>query len=236
MKKISGIVAIVCLFYVFSASAESGTKAGEDTLKTDPIQDSVKDDNGKASFGRIKITSTQDSINVIVDSVVKGIAPVTIDSLLPGQHTILIRKKGYFIKKLEVAISADSTTELPVTLVRPGGLVIKCDPSPARLYIDEKESGTTPWENFKLKPGDYTIRLEFPYHAAFEKKVTVKEDAFDTVNVVLDFTKAYTDSIAAVKKRADEKKHRVKLFTNVAVFSFFIIFGIVIAGIEISNN
>ena len=189
-----------------------------------------------SGIGKLRIVSTPDSALVEVDSMEKGLTPLAIDSLPIGRHTVLVRKKSYFIKKLIVDVRADSAQDLAVTLVRPGCLVVKSDPSGARVLFDEKESGFTPWENAKIKPGDYRLKLEYPERSSVERRVIVREGACDTVTAQLPYTKAYQDSVALEQKRLGEAKRKIKRTVNMAVFGAFLLFGFVIVLIESSSG
>ncbi|HAJ79250.1 MAG TPA: hypothetical protein DCO75_05720 [Fibrobacteres bacterium] len=239
---------LCCAFSIFSAPQKiipadisSGVQSAKiakpsDTAKAEIKKDTLKRDSVKTGFGRLHIIATPDSAVVVMDSNTRGTAPIIIDSIVPGEHTVLIRKKGYFIKKISFVALADTTQQLSVSLVRPGGLVVKSDPVGARLFLDDKESGATPWENVKLKPGDYKIRLEYLQHETFEKNVSIKDGLCDTMSVTLPYTKTYLDSIAAVKQHKEAAKHKADLITNLAVFGAFLIFGLVIIATEAANN
>jgi hypothetical protein len=239
---------LCCAFSIFSepqkiipADTSSGAQSAKiakpsDTSKAETKTDTLERDRVKTGFGRLHIIATPDSAVVVMDSNTRGTAPIIIDSIVPGEHTVLIRKKGYFIKKISFVAAADTTLQISVNLVRPGGLVVKSDPIGARLFLNDNDSGATPWENVKLKPGDYKVRLEYLQHETFEKNVSVTDGLCDTISVTLPYTKTYLDSIAAVKQHKDAAKHKANLITNLAVFGTFLVFGLVIIAIEAANN
>jgi hypothetical protein len=161
--------------------------------------------------------------------------PARFDSVAPGLHTILVKKKGYFIKKITTTLSPDSLHEIYVILLRPGGLAVKTEPAGATVYIDSKEVGATPYENAKLKPGRYAIRLERPHYQTVEQFANVSEGACDTVDVTMPLLKSYSDSIDAAQKETARKKKKFKRIIDLSVIGAFLIYGIIIFLIEAGN-
>jgi hypothetical protein len=192
-------------------------------------------DTVKTGFARLMIRSQPDSAAIIIDSVEKGLTPARFDSLPPGLHTMLVKKKGYFVKKITTMLSPDSLHDIAVTLVRPGGVAVRTEPPGATLYLDNKETGTTPYENTKLKPGAYTLRLEKTQYQTVEKSINVIEAACDTLSVTLAPSKAYTDSVDNVLKAVAVKKRKFKRTVDFIVIGAFLVFGAVIFLIEAVN-
>ena len=163
-------------------------------------------DTAKAGPGKLHVVSQPDSALVVVDTTSQGLSPFSLDSLSPGPHVILVKKKGYFVKKINISIRPRETEDLTVSLVKPGSVYLKSDPFGARCFFDSKESGKTPCEIAKLKPGDYDVRLEMPNRTAQDRRVTVREGLCDTIMVQMPFTPHYLDSTAAASKAAKEKR------------------------------
>ena len=195
-----------------------------------PAMDSVK---GK--FAKLTIQSQPDSAAIVIDSIEKGLTPARLDSLLPGPHVILIKKKGYFAKKISTTLLPDSTYEISASLVKPGCIVVKSDPAGATLFLDNKKTGTTPYENVKFKPGNYALRLELANHETVERPIIVAETGCDTISIGLQFSKTYADSVDRVKKALTEKKRKFKKTVDYIVGGAFIVFGAVILLIEAGN-
>ncbi len=249
MKNTLRVVSLAYLAFAFSIGAQPqkgippktqnapGAQARPvDTSKKAVKNDSLGRDSVKTRFGTLRIASQPDSASVVLDSGSKGETPVVVDSIPVGQHTVLVKKKGYFVKKITVAVLADTVQDITVTLIRPGCLVVKTDPAAARLFLDGKESGLTPWENAKLKPGDYTLRFEHEQRSTIERRVTVNEGACDTVSVSLPFSKMYLDSVARERQLQDAQKRKSRRTTDFAVFGAFLVFGLAILLIEASSS
>jgi hypothetical protein len=188
----------------------------------------------RTAFGRIAVTSIPEQAEVSVDSVAKGACPVTIDSLQQGMHVLIVRKKGYFGKKITVKVPPDSTVTVAVSLVKPGRLVLKSDPDQARVFLDGKEAGTTPYENATLKPGSHTVRCEKDSYAPFEKQLVVAEGSDDTLSVALSPVREPQQE--AKKAPAPAKKSSFDKVTTAIVAGLFAVFGIILFSIEIEET
>ena len=189
-----------------------------------------------ARTGRITVRSTPDSAEVIVDSIAKGESPLTVDSLQQGIHVLIIRKKGYFGKRVTVKVAPDSTIAVAVSLIKPGRLVLKSEPDSAKVFIDGKESGVTPYDNAVFKPGDHVVRCEKDRFDPFEKQIYIAEGAADTLSIAL---KIKVEKDTVVKKEAAVSKKSRNMFdkvTTAVVAGLFVVFGIVLFSIEIEET
>jgi hypothetical protein len=251
MKKTANIVTMLFVGYSLAVSAEpqnakaainpspaTAAAARPDTVataKTAANQNTSTPPSAVVRFSRLSLRSRPDSASIVIDSLDKGQTPAVIDSLVAGQHTILVKKKGYFVKKVTTTLSPDSLHEITVVLVKPGCMVVKTDPPGAKVLIDNKETGTTPFEYTKFKPGAYTLRLELPQRETIERPVTLAEGESDTISISLPFSKAYRDSVERVQKAAKEKKSKFKKTVDLIAIGAFVVFGAVILLFELGN-
>ncbi len=192
---------------------------------------SVPSDSAAVKFAKVRFLSQPDSATVVVDSIEKGRTPVTLDSLTPGPHTIYIKKKGYFQKKISTTLSPDTVQEINAVLVKPGCIIVTSVPPGATVFLNDKEWGVTPYENAKLKPGSYTLRLELKQRATVERTVVIKEDVCDTLTSDLPLIK----SDSAAKKGWFGQKPLPKKTVDMIVIGIFLVFGIVIFAVEAGN-
>ena len=209
-------------------AAQEKVAAGKDSAAPPAV-------NAEGGFARLILRSQPDSAAIVIDSTDKGWTPATIDSVSPGKHVIFFKKKGYFAKKITATIAPDSLQEISVVLIKLGCLVVKSEPTGALLFIDDKEVGATPYENAKLKPGNYTLRLSLEKHETVERSVTVAETGCDTLSINLPISKAYTDSVDRAKKAAVAKQRKFKKTVDLIAIGTFLVFGTVIFLIEAGN-
>ena len=198
-----------------------------------------KDTVAALHFGRINLTTQPETADVSVDSVFKGNSPLTLDSMVPGGHVLIIKRKGYFGKKVTVEVKADSTLPVDVVLVKPGMFVISSNPTGARVFVDGKESGVTPFENAKIKPGDHVLRLEKEQYVPFEMTIAATEGKTDSLSFSLVALKPQPLAQAAPvtqPKVPTSVKHGLDTTILIVLASIFVVFGIVIFATEAGSK
>jgi PEGA domain. len=241
MKTIAKILVIACVEVLFCLSSMAQTPQKPvvmpaDSAKLAQKKDTLASDTAKAGFGKLHVVSQPDSAQVVVDSILEGIAPLIIDSISAGPHIILVKKKGYFVKKINIVIRARATEELTVSLVKPGSVYVKSEPAGAHCFIDTKEAGITPCEIAKLKPGDYDLGLELVNRTTQNRHISVKESICDTLSINLPFAQAYLDSVAAKEKTERDEKVRKKRIRNYMVAGIFGVFAAAILIMEATDR
>lgn len=192
----------------------------------------VKDSTARPVYSRMSITTEPAQAEVSLDSVAKGESPLTIDSVTRGTHMLIIKKKGYFGKKVSVDVAGDSVVDVTVTLVAPGCLVVTSEPSGAGVFLDGKDLGVTPWENAKLKPGVHALSLHKDGFAAFEKQITVSEGKTDSISIVLQLKPAAKTMGSTAGKSKPVRFDRVAAIVAGCVF---VAFGIGLLAIEMQE-
>jgi hypothetical protein len=94
-------------------SASGLVSAGQDldltiTLAPNPQQPTT---------GGIAITSSPTGGDVFLDNAYRGISPLTIDSISPGMHTVLLQLSGYQDWRSQVQVTAGQTAPVSATLL-----------------------------------------------------------------------------------------------------------------------
>jgi hypothetical protein len=186
------------------------------------------------AFGRITVTSAPAQAEVTVDSVVKGECPLSVDSLQQGTHVLIVKKKGYFGKKITVRVTADSTVTVAVNLVKPGRLILKSEPDQARVFLDGKEAGVTPYDNAAVKPGSHAVRCEKESFVPFEKQLFIAEGAEETLSVALSVKQE--QPVEVKKAPAPANKSKFNTITTAVVAGLFAVFAIILFSIEIEET
>ncbi|NLD99577.1 MAG: PEGA domain-containing protein [Fibrobacter sp.] len=214
---------------VLGASTDSTVqKLSADTNKIVPEKAS---EINQKQLKTIKINSEPSGATVIVDDSTRGISPVILQ-LEPGNHQIVLRKKGFYLKRAEFVVDSLSPEELVLTLQQPGSLLIKSEPAGAEVLIDGQNQGVTPILQKQLKPGNYPIKIQLTDYEPIEKEIELKSGASDTLNFVLKHTASYIDSVTAVTSRKKQFEKRLHLGI---VGGVFLIFGLVLLGMEIKG-
>ena len=145
---------------------------------------------------------------VVLDGRAIGAAPLRVRNLTPGVHVLELSAKGYFARRLSVALEAGNPKELEVALDRlepeapeprdraagprgKGTLKIGSKP-PCRVLVDGRDVGTTP-EMLELAAGRHAVSLVNDTYAIRERiRVTIKPG--ETVKVLRDYSEQLESS------------------------------------------
>lgn len=89
------------------ATATGAIRSGERTEITTTLT---------AERGTLVVNTTPPGANISVDGKESGISPVTLENLVPGNHTVTIVKDGYVTADQQVTIAAGTTYPLSIEL------------------------------------------------------------------------------------------------------------------------
>jgi hypothetical protein len=201
-----------------------------------PAPDSLKADMSSpapALFSFV-VAAEPESVQVLLDDSLKGFAPCSLSGVTPGGHVLTLKKRGCYLKKAEIVVDSASPRELSFVLLKPSFLRVTSSPAGAALSIDGKKEGVTPYENDKVKPGDYSLRVERRDYTPLERSLTVTSGGCDTVHFALEHSKAYTDSVETARRNAE--KLRKDRFVFTAVSALFSLCGILLIIIEANSQ
>jgi serine/threonine-protein kinase len=122
------------------------------------------------------------------------------EDLEPGAYTLRVERPGYLPHEQSLTLRAGERTQLDLALqVDPeavGTVTLQVKPY-ASFFVDGQPMGqpNVVTQQFKLKPGQYSIRA---VHPSFEAKVwsNVKVEPGATLNLAYDFTKGSVGSLS----------------------------------------
>lgn len=230
-----------------SRSENSASQALEKSKTTDSLENtnqtpvessspvdpgaSVKDQH--AATGILRIITEPDSAIIIFDSIPRGKSPFVIDNITPGQHEIIIRKKGYYIKKAMVNVAAGSDNTVTFELLKPLSLTVISEPAEAVVYVDTKKMGTTPFTDKTMKPGTYTIRVAKEGYGEFSQMIAVGEAENDTLEVTLVPGITTQKSVTQKKSDTDKNESRVSKILDRVALGIFVGFSLTILLVEL---
>jgi hypothetical protein len=106
--------------------------------------------------GSIRVTTDPAGAEVLVDGMLHGTSPVTIENLAEGTHALLVRDKSGSVRQT-VRVSADDVLETTVQ-IRPGWLVVF---APVKLEVLEsgRPLGSTEGGRMLVSPGPHSIEV-----------------------------------------------------------------------------
>jgi hypothetical protein len=144
--------------------------------------------------GSLAIQTEPDRLPVVVDGVEKGLSPLTLTDLKPGEHQIAVRASGTTIRRTVKIVAnertvlmlspTDRTASAAATTSAGGWLAVS---APLALTIREagKVIGTTESDRLMLPAGDHALELVND-DVSFATKRTVKIEAGKTAVVRVD--------------------------------------------------
>ena len=107
-------------------------------------------------LGSIRVTTDPPGVEVLVDGVLHGRSPLTIDGLAEGAHTVLVRDGSGLVRRT-VRVRADQVEDATLQ-IRPGWLAVF---APVKVDILEngRPIGSTEGGRVLSAPGPHTIEL-----------------------------------------------------------------------------
>jgi serine/threonine protein kinase len=130
-------------------------------------------------IGRLLVRSSPQGAGVSLDGRSVGTTPLTLRDVAVGTHVLRVTHQGYIAAEQRVRISAAQpaqSIEVELAAARPerpaaqapavapvpkaGSLIVDSRPSGARVLIDGRLVGTTPFLLDEVSVGDHAVRLE----------------------------------------------------------------------------
>jgi len=99
-----------------------------------------------ANFGRVIITSQPQGAKVYLDNAYKGVTPLNLDRVTPGQHHVRLVIAGYQEWSNNVSFSPSRTTTVSADLIPLavyGSISVYCNQGNAKIYLDGSYQRTT---------------------------------------------------------------------------------------------
>jgi serine/threonine-protein kinase len=157
-------------------------------------QSAISNLQSGAPDGRILVRSRPAGARVAVDGKDYGITPAAVRDLARGAHRVKITRDGYVPLERRVVISSSQPVHsMTVALVRmraaapaaaaatagsaaarlSGALAVDSRPAGARIFVDDKEVGTTPMALPSVSVGLHVIRLEHEGYRRWSSSVRI---------------------------------------------------------------
>jgi hypothetical protein len=151
------------------------------------------------SFGRISVASNPAGATIYLDNAIKGLTPLTVESVPNGNHVVVLRLDGYQDSLKNVVVTADTQTlnailiptttpattrttatgtQSPSQTISPqitgsGSLTVITTPPGAQVYVDGGMKGITPATIPGLLPGAHSIVLKMEGYQDLTTSITV---------------------------------------------------------------
>jgi hypothetical protein len=151
------------------------------------------------SFGGISIASNPSGATIYLDNAIKGLTPLTVDSVPNGNHVVVLRLDGYQDSLKNVMVTADTQTlntvliptttpattrttaigtQSPAQTTSPqitgsGSLSVTTTPPGAQVYVDGGMKGISPTTIPGLSPGAHAIVLKMEGYQDLTTSISV---------------------------------------------------------------
>ena len=143
------------------------------TLKLKPIR------------GSVLITSRPVGGKIIMDGKRQGITPLVINDLKPGEYSAQIEHVNRAPRVIKWAITGVRPQKVSVSLESDiGKLILKTNPSKARVYINDKIVGISPLR-IELQEGQHNVKVTLTGFADSKVAVDILRDKQTTKNIDL---------------------------------------------------
>ncbi|MBU4485376.1 MAG: PEGA domain-containing protein, partial [Candidatus Delongbacteria bacterium] len=141
----------------------------------------------KPRFGSLAITSQPERCKIYVDGIFEGYSPLKKEMFLSGSHTVRAESELYHDEIQDFHIADGENKNISLNLKQAFGvLYINSKPEGAKVFIDDKEVGVTPYNNSRISSKIYKIRLEKRFYSDVTKSTEVKDAQKTNVDFVMD--------------------------------------------------
>ncbi|HJL19883.1 MAG TPA: PEGA domain-containing protein [Sandaracinaceae bacterium LLY-WYZ-13_1] len=153
---------------------------------------SVELEEGQPRPGRIMVTADREDAFVILDGLSRGQAPITLERIAPGEHTVRVQAPGAAPYETECTIRFGETCTVEAELrpepievsvtARAGGSLV----DEATLAIGEQVPVALPWEG-TLPPGTHALEIRAPGYETVRRDVELSAgDAPRSLSVAME--------------------------------------------------
>ena len=136
--------------------------------------------------GSLMIISNPSDARIFIEGKKAGRTPEAIAELKSGKYSVEIKLEGYQIWSEDAeVIPGEETIVKAVLQEKPGSIIIKSKPSDAKIFIDGRETGTTPETISDLESGAHIVELKLDGYDVWSESVEVKSSRESYLTAVL---------------------------------------------------
>jgi hypothetical protein len=154
----------------------------------------------KPSGGTLQVLAEPDNVDVYVNGVFSGKAPLKLRGVDLGTHHVAIKWPGHETAEKKVKIEAGKVTTFKVRLKKlatatarralptapgTGNLIVISSVRGASVFLDGAEVGRTPYARANLPAGSHGVRVAASGYQAFDQQILVKSGATKRITAIL---------------------------------------------------
>jgi hypothetical protein len=180
----------------------------------------------------LQISSVPPGAAVLLNDSVLGVTPVTVNSVVPGNYSLVFKMKGYYQKKTEITVAAKDTQRINLELLKPAMVTYLSKPEGVAVTANGKSRGVTPFTDSLVKPGNYLIQGTLDRYEVVLKNVSIANGATDTV--LLELLKP-GEKKKPVQQSSEKEIRPLKRYSGIIGAAAFAIFAFVLLLAERDN-
>ena len=123
-----------------------------------------------AITGSLYVRSTPSGAFINIDGDYKGDTPSLIHNVLIGEHEVTLTLRNYKTERYKVNVREGETENIDGVLSNITQMTINSNPSNAKLIINNKEVGNTPFSE-NMPSGDYDVEISHNKYQTYRQKV-----------------------------------------------------------------
>lgn len=151
----------------------------------------------KPRFGSLEISTLPQKSKIYIDGIFEGYSPYKKEMFLSGNHSIKAESELYHAEIQDFYLADGETKSLVLKLKQAyGELNINSKPDGAKVFIDDKEAGVTPYNNLKMPSKAYKVRVEKRFYSDVTKNAEVKDAQKTDLDFVMDMNVGILNIVA----------------------------------------
>jgi len=145
---------------------------------------------------QLMITSRTPGARITIDNAQPAVASPAIRVVKPGDHEVRVSAPGHAPGRRVVRAVKDRLVVIEMDLAQlPGTIRVLSTVTGAKVYVDGKEAGQTPFEKSGYRPGTHAVMVLHRGRELYKEKLKVEPDKTSLVMADLDWTRQRKGSL-----------------------------------------
>jgi hypothetical protein len=140
----------------------------------------------------LEVTSYPTEADVYVDGIKEGVTPLTIDSLLLGNHFVEVKMPNFSLWSQQITAETDKTIQLYAELhPSSASISITSVPDGADVLLNNQKKGITPFTMDNVLPGTYSLIVMKDGFIPYTESITIAKGDLIQRDLVLQKADTY---------------------------------------------
>ena len=142
--------------------------------------------------GALEVKSEPSGAKVKIDRKDAGVTPYSKWVSSGEKHSVTVSAEGYYPESQKITVQPEGKAVVSVVLkeIPKGTLEVKSEPSGAKVWIDGKDVGVTPYSESVVAGEEHSVIVSAKGYRFKSQKVTVQPEGKEVVSVALEEVKA----------------------------------------------